>query len=134
MVDAGEVLVASGDDEVDDDARKRTVSSGAWSETTNSSRDEGERRLEAVRSTVTFGSRSIAFSAADTMERNSQGGAPEEKKREGSERETRGSPAATDLSGDVCRDCELRRRIATAWRHNRERGKGERGEGSEGFL
>jgi hypothetical protein len=67
MVDAGEVLVASGDDEVDDDAREKTVSSGAWSETTNSSSDEGERRLEAVRSTVTFGSRSIAFSAAATM-------------------------------------------------------------------
>jgi hypothetical protein len=27
MVDAGEVLVASGDDEVDDDAREKTVNS-----------------------------------------------------------------------------------------------------------
>jgi hypothetical protein len=55
MGDAGEVLVASGDDEVDDDAREKTVSSGAWSETTNSSSDEGERRLEAVRASVIFG-------------------------------------------------------------------------------
>jgi hypothetical protein len=63
---------------------------------------------------VTFGSRSIAFSAIDTMRRNSQGGAPEEKKREGSERETRGSPVATNLPGDACRDCELRRGISPA--------------------
>jgi hypothetical protein len=29
MVDAGEVLVASGDDEVDEDAREKMASSGA---------------------------------------------------------------------------------------------------------
>jgi hypothetical protein len=75
---------------------------------------------------VTFGSWSIAFSAADTMKRNSQGGAPEENKREGREWETRGSPAATNLSGDACRDCELRRGIVLPWwRLGRER-KGER--------
>jgi hypothetical protein len=47
--DSGEVLVASGDDEVDDDAREKTVSSGAWSALSIASCGEAGERLETCR-------------------------------------------------------------------------------------
>jgi hypothetical protein len=52
---------------------------------------------------VTFGRGRLRCSAADMMNKTSQGGAPEEKKRDGREKEARGSLAAVNLAGGACR-------------------------------
>jgi hypothetical protein len=64
VVDAGEVLVASGDDEVDDDAQRGKGSSGAWSSGSIASRIGSEGRLETCRAAGCFGSTTRAWSPA----------------------------------------------------------------------
>jgi hypothetical protein len=136
-VDAGEVLVASGDDEVDDDAREKTVSSGAWSETTNSSSDEGERRLEAAGGAwadVSFGLWWFCTFPCEKSAQEISGGISGERERS----QGRGEEARfTD-------DVEFRRRCPQARRGPvtnfvslaamQEGKKGEKVEGSVGYL
>jgi hypothetical protein len=49
VVDAGEVLVASGEDGVVDGVQGVTAMSNAWSSSSISSREGGEDRLEVIR-------------------------------------------------------------------------------------
>jgi hypothetical protein len=61
-------------------------------------------------------------------------GAPERGGGDRGEEEARGSLAASESAGEVCRCSELRRRIAAAWRRFRKRKKRGNREEGEAYL
>jgi hypothetical protein len=67
VVDAGEVLVASGEDGVVDGVQGVTAMSNAWSSSSISSREGGEDRLETCRAAGCFG---FVMSSLIPCERN----------------------------------------------------------------